>query len=71
MYVLQHCSHVIKSIGVTGSFTWRSMAGRYKKFVLPVEGGSVVVGRIKEVLVSCYAVHGCVLSKWACLDARS
>ena len=32
--------------------TCLSMASRYEKFVLPVEGGSVVVGRIKEVLVS-------------------
>ena len=50
---------MIKPIGVTSAF---SMAGGYKKFVLPVEGGSVVVGRIKEVLVSCYILVAIIWS---------
>ena len=29
-----------------------SMSRNFKKFVLPLEGGSVVVGRIKEIVVS-------------------
>ena len=33
------------------------MSKNFKKFVLPVEGGSVVVGRIKEIMVRKPRVH--------------